>query len=238
MPHVQQTTPELVQADVGAAVARSARRSAAPSIFTVGFCFGGRNSWLAAASGHGLAGRSRLLRQSRRAQRRPGPAPARSRDERPDPGPAGRRRPEHHPADNQAFDAALTQAGVEHELVDLRRRPAQLLRPQARRIQRRLDRRVGPHPELHRRAQVRQTSESAAHQAELTLALATTELSRLGTAKPPPPDRGSDSGEPAGRETVRSAPETALSGARSAFSKAASAQRSPLATLPPARGAP
>ena len=28
----------------------------ATSVFTVGFCFGGRNSWLAAAGGHGLAG--------------------------------------------------------------------------------------------------------------------------------------------------------------------------------------
>ena len=40
---------------IGAAVAHLRRRSCS-SIFTVGFCFGGRNSWLAAASGHGLAG--------------------------------------------------------------------------------------------------------------------------------------------------------------------------------------
>ena len=32
------------------------RAAGCTSIFTVGFCFGGRNSWLAAASGHGLAG--------------------------------------------------------------------------------------------------------------------------------------------------------------------------------------
>ena len=31
-------------------------RRGARTIFTVGFCFGGRNSWLAAAAGHGLAG--------------------------------------------------------------------------------------------------------------------------------------------------------------------------------------
>src|SRR5919197_3123976 len=54
MPHVQQTTPEGIQADVGAVV-NYVRRSCR-SIFTVGFCFGGRNSWLAAASGHGLNG--------------------------------------------------------------------------------------------------------------------------------------------------------------------------------------
>jgi carboxymethylenebutenolidase len=55
MPHVQQTTFEGVQADVAACVA-DLRAGGAESIFTVGFCFGGRNSWLSAASGHGLAG--------------------------------------------------------------------------------------------------------------------------------------------------------------------------------------
>ena len=55
MPHVEQTTPQGVQADVGAAVAELRRRGAG-TIFTVGFCLGGRSSWLAAASGHGLAG--------------------------------------------------------------------------------------------------------------------------------------------------------------------------------------
>ena len=38
-----------------AAAVAHLRRSCS-SIFTVGFCFGGRSSWLAAASGHGLAG--------------------------------------------------------------------------------------------------------------------------------------------------------------------------------------
>src|SRR5436309_104807 len=53
--HMEQTTPEQVQADVGAAVAHL-RELGCRSIFTVGFCFGGRKSWLAAAAGHGLAG--------------------------------------------------------------------------------------------------------------------------------------------------------------------------------------
>src|SRR5262249_62108937 len=58
MPHVEQTTQDGIQADIGAAVAhlRSAEGGSASSVFTVGFCFGGRNSLLAAASGHGLAG--------------------------------------------------------------------------------------------------------------------------------------------------------------------------------------
>jgi len=55
MPHVQETKPGLIQEDVGAVV-RHVRALGCTSIFTVGFCFGGRNSWLAAASGHGLQG--------------------------------------------------------------------------------------------------------------------------------------------------------------------------------------
>jgi len=54
-PHVEQTTPEGVQSDVAAAVAWL-REHGTKDIFTVGFCFGGRNSWLAAAGGHGLRG--------------------------------------------------------------------------------------------------------------------------------------------------------------------------------------
>ena len=54
-PHVQQTTAEGVQADTAAGVAWL-RDAGHDSIFTVGFCFGGRHSWLAAAAGHGLAG--------------------------------------------------------------------------------------------------------------------------------------------------------------------------------------
>jgi carboxymethylenebutenolidase len=55
MEQVAQTTQEGIQADVRAAV-EELRSRGATSIFTVGFCFGGSNSWLAAASGHGLAG--------------------------------------------------------------------------------------------------------------------------------------------------------------------------------------
>jgi carboxymethylenebutenolidase len=55
MPHVQATTAAGVQADVAAGVARL-RETGAEAVFTVGFCFGGRQSWFAAMSGHGLAG--------------------------------------------------------------------------------------------------------------------------------------------------------------------------------------
>src|SRR5918998_4637504 len=54
-PHVQQTTREGIDADVRAAV-EHLRGEGAASVFTVGFCFGGRQSWLAAARGAGPAG--------------------------------------------------------------------------------------------------------------------------------------------------------------------------------------
>ena len=58
MPHVRQTRPETVAADVAAAVATLREQPGvnAQAIFTVGFCFGGLHSFLQAASGQGLAG--------------------------------------------------------------------------------------------------------------------------------------------------------------------------------------
>jgi carboxymethylenebutenolidase len=57
-PHIERTTPDTIAADVAAAAAhvRSEEGGAATAIFTVGFCFGGRNSFNQAARGHGLAG--------------------------------------------------------------------------------------------------------------------------------------------------------------------------------------
>jgi carboxymethylenebutenolidase len=56
MPHVRQTTFEGVAADAAAAVGHL--RSIAPGrpVYTIGFCFGGSNSWHQAANGLGLAG--------------------------------------------------------------------------------------------------------------------------------------------------------------------------------------
>jgi len=53
--HVDQTTQPGIQADIRAAV-DFLREQGCRSVFTVGFCFGGSNSWNAAAAGHGLAG--------------------------------------------------------------------------------------------------------------------------------------------------------------------------------------
>ena len=54
-PEVMKTHPDTVALDV-AAVVDHLREQGAESIFTVGFCFGGRHSFNQAARGHGLAG--------------------------------------------------------------------------------------------------------------------------------------------------------------------------------------
>jgi carboxymethylenebutenolidase len=57
-PHVERCRPDTIAADVAAAAAslRAPEGGAATSLFTVGFCFGGRNSFNQAARGHGLNG--------------------------------------------------------------------------------------------------------------------------------------------------------------------------------------
>src|SRR5712692_5252781 len=58
MPHVQQTTGETIGADAAAAIAhlKSKEGGAVKSVFTVGFCFGGANSWNQSALNPGLSG--------------------------------------------------------------------------------------------------------------------------------------------------------------------------------------
>ena len=117
MPHVQQTTPEGVQADVAACVAWL-REHGCTSIFTVGFCFGGRNSWLASASGHGLQGAVGFYGMPGQSSR-PGASPTEKAAEMAAPilalqaGDDQNITAEH----NAAFEEALTAAGVEHEIV-------------------------------------------------------------------------------------------------------------------------
>lgn len=57
MSHVAQTSPPTIAMDVRAGVDYLRGRGPADRpVFTVGFCFGGTHSWLQAASGHDLAG--------------------------------------------------------------------------------------------------------------------------------------------------------------------------------------
>jgi carboxymethylenebutenolidase len=115
MEHVAQTTPDQVQSDVGAAV-DWLRGEGAGSILTVGFCFGGRNSWFAAAGGHGLKGAVGFYGQPARRES-PGPIERAGEMEAPilalQAGDDQNITAEH----NAAFDEALTEAGVEHEVV-------------------------------------------------------------------------------------------------------------------------
>ena len=116
MEHVRETKPGLVQEDVGAAV-RHLRALDCTAIFTVGFCFGGRHSWLAAASGHGLAGavgfyghpgeRNGVIGPTQRAADIDAPILAlQAGDDQ-----------NITAQDNAQFGEALTLAGVEHEIV-------------------------------------------------------------------------------------------------------------------------
>ena len=50
MPHVRQTQPETVQADAAAALAALRERTGADAAVTVGFCFGGTQSFLASTN--------------------------------------------------------------------------------------------------------------------------------------------------------------------------------------------
>ncbi|HEY8172918.1 MAG TPA: dienelactone hydrolase family protein [Dehalococcoidia bacterium] len=58
MEHVMKTRADNIREDAAAAVAmlRSPQGGASSAVFSVGFCFGGANSWMQAAGGHGLAG--------------------------------------------------------------------------------------------------------------------------------------------------------------------------------------
>jgi carboxymethylenebutenolidase len=117
MPHVQQTTTETVQADV-AAVVQHLRDAGATRIYTIGFCFGGRQSWLAAAEGRGLAGAIGFYGRPGRAQDgSPGPAQRANELEAPILGLMGGADQAITADDVADFERALEEAGVEHELV-------------------------------------------------------------------------------------------------------------------------
>ena len=114
--HVAETTPEGVQADVGAAV-EHLRGLGCESIFTVGFCFGGRNSWLAAASGHGIAGAVGFYGMPAERNGVPGPTHRAAEIDAPILALQAGDDQNITAELNAAFDQALTEAGVEHQLV-------------------------------------------------------------------------------------------------------------------------
>ena len=116
MSHVDRTTDDGVQADARAAV-EHLRGLGVRSVFSVGFCFGGRASWVAAASGLGLAGAVGFYGSPTR--ERGGPSAVDRAQQIDAPILALQAGDDGHitAEDNAAFDQALTEAGVEHEIV-------------------------------------------------------------------------------------------------------------------------
>jgi carboxymethylenebutenolidase len=115
-PHTQQTKPETIQQDVGACV-RDLRALGCMSVFTCGFCFGGRNSWLAAASGHGLAGAIGFYGFPTERNGVPGPAERAGEIACPILALQAGADQNITQVENTAFEDALRGAGVTHELV-------------------------------------------------------------------------------------------------------------------------
>ena len=115
------------------------------ALFSVGFCFGGALSFLQAASGLGYAGVIGFYGWPLGLPRwpdRPKPIDAVSRFRAPVLAIYGGADPGIPPSAIADFDQALTRAGVQHDVRHVRRRTAQLLRPEADRVRRRVRRRV------------------------------------------------------------------------------------------------
>ena len=126
MPHVSQTSFPTLSADVGAATAylRAAEGGAPRSIFTVGFCFGGRVAFDTAILGLGLAGVIGFYGNPIGARLDiPAPAEVAAEMECPVLGLFGGA-DQGIPAEARAtFDDALREAGVEHTIVAYRDAP-------------------------------------------------------------------------------------------------------------------
>jgi carboxymethylenebutenolidase len=119
MPHVQQTRPATVQADAAAALAAMRERTGAGDAVSVGFCFGGTQSFLASTSGElaldGVVGFYGSLSPERWGEMSP---INRAVDMRgPVLGLFGGADQGIPPDQVEAFDGALAEACVEHEIV-------------------------------------------------------------------------------------------------------------------------
>jgi carboxymethylenebutenolidase len=119
MPHVQQTRVETVQLDIAAALEALRERIGARSAVTVGFCFGGSQSFAAATSAEldlvaavGFYGRLVPAREGA-----PAPLEHAAQTRCPVLGLFGGADEAIPAEDVAAFDRALDDAGVEHEIV-------------------------------------------------------------------------------------------------------------------------
>jgi carboxymethylenebutenolidase len=120
MPHVDRTTWPGLQADIRAGAGRAREfRDAEPSLFTVGFCFGGRLAFLSATLGLDLAGAIGFYGNPVGPARGGTPQPAELAAEMSSPilglfGGADQGIPA---AAVDTFEEALERAGVDHRLV-------------------------------------------------------------------------------------------------------------------------
>ena len=120
MPHVMQTKAPQIKDDVAAALAHLRAQSNPPTAyFTVGFCFGGANSFHQAANGHGLAGVIGFYGSPTRMRSPDSPAPLARAGEMKGAvlglfGGADEGIPS---SDIKQFDDALAAAGLQHEMV-------------------------------------------------------------------------------------------------------------------------
>jgi carboxymethylenebutenolidase len=117
--HVPRTRSDQIQLDVGAAVAflRSPDGAACDAVATVGFCFGGRHSWLSAAGGHRLAAAVGFYGNPGERDGEPGPTSLAASFEAPILALMGGADPHITAELVAAFDAALTEASVPHEVI-------------------------------------------------------------------------------------------------------------------------
>jgi carboxymethylenebutenolidase len=123
MPHVEQTTWGGISADIVAGIeemqSRDEERPAPKAVFTVGFCMGGRMSFLAATLGHDLAGVIGFYGTLAGTWRNDAPAPVDVTAQFGSPvlglfgGADGGIKPEAI----AAFDAGLSEASVDHRIV-------------------------------------------------------------------------------------------------------------------------
>ena len=148
--------PHVAAADAGADPGRRRRASralrcaaaACSAIFTVGFCFGGRDSWLAAAAATASPAPSASTGARASATAQPGRS-ARRGDRGADPRAAGRRRPGHPAEDNAAFERGAARRGRRARGRHVPGRAAQLLRPQAGGVPGGVRGRLAAHARLH-----------------------------------------------------------------------------------------
>jgi carboxymethylenebutenolidase len=121
MPHVNATTWPGISADIaaGAAHARTLRPDGAVALFTIGFCFGGRMTFLSATLGLDLAGAIGFYGPPVGPGRGGSPAPAEVAAQIASPilGLFGGADSSIPPAAIEEFDSALERAGVEHRLI-------------------------------------------------------------------------------------------------------------------------